>query len=32
MSLLNVKNLSLSIGSFQILHDVSIDVLPGEIV
>ena len=32
MSLLNVKNLSLSIGSFQILHDVSIDIQPGEIV
>ena len=32
MSLLNVKNLSLSRGSFQILHDVSIDIQPGEIV
>ncbi len=32
MSLLSIRNLSLSIGAFDILHDVSLDVAPGEIV
>ncbi|MFN4099727.1 MAG: ATP-binding cassette domain-containing protein, partial [Pararhodobacter sp.] len=32
MSLLSIRNLSLSIGLFDILHDVSLDVAPGEIV
>ena len=32
MNLLNVKDLSLSIGGVQILQDVSIDMLSGEIV
>ena len=32
MSLLSIRNLSLSIGMFDILHDVSLDVVPGEIV
>jgi len=32
MSLLSVRHLSLSIGLFDILHDVSLDVAPGEIV
>ena len=32
MSLLSIEHLSLSIGDTKILHDVSIDVCPGEIV
>ena len=32
MSLLSIQGLSLAIGSYDILHDVSLDVAPGEIV
>ena len=32
MSLLEVRNLTLSIGAVEILHDVSLDVAPGQIV
>ena len=32
MSLLSIRDLSLSIGSYDILHGVSLDVAPGEIV
>ena len=32
MSLLNIKDLSLSIVGVEILHNVSIDMQPGEIV
>mgnify|MGYP000925305730 CR=1 FL=1 len=32
MSLLSIQNLSLAIGTYDILHDVSLNVAPGEIV
>ena len=32
MSLLSIQNLSLAIGTYDILHDVSLEVAPGEIV
>ena len=32
MTLLSIENLSLSIHQFEILHDVSLSIAPGEIV